>query len=89
MDEINHLKGAHSAFVFTVKSQGLGKYFSAGDDKNLQVWSNDSVTQTLQCPSSIWSIAIANNGDIFAGCSDGFLRVFTTDEQRKAPTSIL
>lgn len=30
-------------------------------------------------------MAVDENGDIYAGCSDGFLRVFTTDLGRRAP----
>ena len=53
---------AHSSFIFTVKSTGLGSYYSAGDDKCIKIWNNDTLAQTLQCPASIWSIAIENTG---------------------------
>ena len=89
MEEVSHFTGAHSAFIFTVKSQGLGKYFSAGDDKSIKVWNDSIAIQSLQCPASIWSIAIDENEDIYAGCSDGFLRIFTTNPQRKANQSII
>ena len=58
----------------------MGLYFSGGDDKCLRVWDGEKSLETIQFPASIWSIAIGDNGDIYAGCSDGYLRVFTTDK---------
>ena len=84
MEEIQTLTG-HAAFVFSCKSNGLGNYFSGGEDKSIRIWSDSQNVQTIQCPASIWSLAIHENGDIFAGFSDGFLRVFTTDMSRRAP----
>lgn len=77
----------HTAFVFSCKSQGLGSYYSAGDDKTIKIWNNDTNVQNIQCPASIWSLAIDEDKNIYVGCSDGFLRVFTTDITRRAPQS--
>ena len=75
--------------MFTVKAFGFGKYFSGGDDKSIKIWENETVVQTLQCPGSIWSIAVEETGDIFVGCSDGFLRVFSTNPGKKAPIKVI
>jgi hypothetical protein len=40
----------------------LGTYFSAGDDKSIKIWNSEAVSQTLQCPASIWSLAIEESG---------------------------
>lgn len=84
MEEINHFTGQHSSYVYTVKSTGFGAYFSAGDDKQIKIWKNDAVVQTLQCPGTIWNLAVEESGEIYAACSDGCLRVFSTNPQRKA-----
>ena len=84
LEEIQTFSG-HTAFVFTCKSRGLGSYFSGGEDKTIKVWNSETAVQTIQCPASIWCLAIGENGDIFSGCSDGFLRIFTTDITRRAP----
>lgn len=55
---MNHLIGQHSAFVFGVKSVAFGSYISCGDDKSIRIWHNESVIQTLQCPASVWSVAL-------------------------------
>jgi hypothetical protein len=37
-------------------------------------------------PASVWSLAFDHDtGDVFAGCSDGYLRIFTKDAARRAP----
>ena len=84
LEEIQTLTG-HSAFVFTVKSKSLGHYFSGGEDKSIKIWNDNTAIQTIQFPASVWSLAVCEDGDLFVGCSDGFLRVFSTDMARRAP----
>lgn len=83
LEEVQSFLG-HTSFVFSVKSWELGHYCSGGDDKCLKIWDDEKNIQTIQFPASIWSIALDKNRDIYTGCSDGFLRVFTQDPARKA-----
>ena len=78
LEEIQTFTG-HLSFVFSVKAKNIGHYYSGGDDKCLKIWDNEKAIQTIQFPASIWSIALDPNGDIYAGCSDGFLRVSNQD----------
>jgi phospholipase A-2-activating protein len=85
LEEIQNFVG-HTAFVFSVKSLGLGLYISGGDDRSVRVWKDNTCEQSIQLPASVWQLAFDNeNHDIIVGCSDGFLRIFTQDAQRKAP----
>ena len=79
----------HVGFVFSVKSKQFGQYLSGGDDKCLKLWENENCIQTIQFPASIWSLAFDEKSDIYAACSDGFVRVFTQDPTRKAPHAVL
>ncbi|CDO73615.1 hypothetical protein BN946_scf185014.g85 [Trametes cinnabarina] len=46
--------------------------------------------QTLVHPGiSVWTVSTMPNGDIVTGCSDGVVRVFSTEEQRWAPADQL
>ncbi len=72
--------------MFAVKSIGFGQYVSGGEDRTIKLWRDDSCEQTIQMPASVWSLAFdPETGDVFAGCSDGYLRVFTKDTARRAP----
>jgi hypothetical protein len=35
---------------------------------------------TIRFPTTVWSVAITQDGDIAAGCADGNIRVFTQNE---------
>lgn len=78
----------HTAFVFTVKALRLGLYVSGGEDRTLKIWADDHCQQDIYLPASVWNVAIDTNGDIFAACSDGFIRTFTTDEERRAEADV-
>lgn len=66
--------------MFSVKSIGFGLYISGGEDRSIKIWKDHICEQTIQLPASIWQLSFDNEtGDIVAGCSDGFLRIFTRD----------
>lgn len=48
----------HSAFVFTAKAAGPGKYFSGSDDKTIRVWDNGKCDQVISVPASVWTLII-------------------------------
>ena len=74
----------HSAFVFAVKALRLGSYVSGGEDKSLRIWGDSQCVQDIQLPASVWSLSFDEHGDVFVACSDGCVRVFTTDQSRRA-----
>lgn len=50
------------------------------DGRTLQL----QTVQTVTHPGSVWSVALAESGDLITGCSDGVARVFTRDASRVA-----
>ena len=47
-------------------------------------------TQSLPVPAiSVWSVLVLPNGDIAAGCSDGNIWIFSTDEKRQAEPDLM
>jgi phospholipase A-2-activating protein len=74
--------------VFAVKALKLGKYVSGGEDRVLKFWEESSVVQDIPLPCSVWSLAFDENEDIFAAGSDGFIRSFTTNEDRRADQDV-
>ena len=55
----------------------------------MKIWENEDCIRTIQFPASIWSIVLDEKLDIYIACSDGFLRVFTLDAERKAEKSVI
>ena len=78
----------HTAFVFSSKAIQLGHYLSGGQDKCLKIWEGDKCVQDIQQPGSIWSITFDENKDIFVAQSDGVIRVFSTNEGRRADVDV-
>lgn len=65
-------------------------FATGGEDNAMRVVVFDTVagqpacTQTVMHPGTVWCAAMAANGDIVTGCSDGVARVFTADPARFA-----
>ncbi|EAR99792.1 phospholipase a2 activating protein, putative (macronuclear) [Tetrahymena thermophila SB210] len=84
-DLMQQLTG-HTAFVFTCACLSFGKYVSGSDDQSIKIWNDSTNIQSILHPGTVWSVTVNNrNHDIITACSDGSVRVFTTDPSRKAP----
>lgn len=83
LEPIETLLG-HSAFIFSAKALRLGYYISGGEDRVLKIWSESLCLQDIPLPCSIWCVAFDENEDIFTAGSDGYVRIFTNDESRRA-----
>lgn len=88
LEEVQKLTG-HSGFVFAVKAFGLGSYISGGDDKTVKVWEEENCLQSIYLPAEVWTVSFDENRDIFVGTTDGFLRTFTKNMDRRAEPSII
>lgn len=91
-DPSAHVAGLHDgSFAYTVAgmpspaTEGVWLFASGGEDNAVRVVHADmssgsfACVQTIMCPGVVWSVALASNGDIVAGCSDNVARVFTRD----------
>ena len=58
--------------------------FTCGDDRCVKVWSETGdLQQNLPHPNTVWDGCINYlNGDLLTACSDGFLRVFSSQKER-------
>ena len=76
---------AHESFIFSMCANSLTKQiFTCGDDKCVKVWSETgNLQQNLLHPNTVWDGCINYlNGDLLTACSDGFLRVFSSQKER-------
>ena len=81
---VNSYSG-HTAFIFSICALAdKGVFVSGSDDKTIKFWENDSCRQTINHPSTVWSVRADSAGDIVTGCADGFVRIFSIDASRKA-----
>ena len=67
-------------------------FVSVGEDKSLRVWSYEDTVpkETIRHPAiSVWAVTVLSSGDIVTGSSDGVIRVFSKDPDRKAPADVL
>ncbi|KAL0205000.1 hypothetical protein P9112_000307 [Eukaryota sp. TZLM1-RC] len=77
----------HSHFVYGLALGKLGDSevaVSGGEDQQLIVTINRTPVQNLAVPQVVWALDFLYNGDVVAGFADGFVRVFSFDQGRKA-----
>lgn len=74
---------------------GMWTYASGGEDNAIRIVEANgengqmSCVQTIMLPGVVWSVDLAGNGDIVAGCSDYIARVFTRDPSAVASDEVL
>ncbi|KAI8834302.1 WD-40 repeat-containing protein [Chytridium lagenaria] len=78
----------HSSFVYSIDVLPSGDYISGGEDRSVRIWNGiggtESVQDILMPCTSIWGVKALPNGDIACACSDGQVRIFTTESSRFA-----
>lgn len=83
----------HESLIYQLYPLPTGEGFvSVGEDKSLRVWSYDDTVpkETIKHPAiSVWCVTVLANGDIATGSSDGVVRVFSRDPDRRAPAEML
>jgi phospholipase A-2-activating protein len=81
----------HSNFIYSIcLLPGEGNFVSVGEDRTLRVWKKNETKQVIFHPATcVWSVTTFKNGDIATGCSDGTVRVFTSDPARMGSPEVL
>ncbi|KAH8930088.1 WD-40 repeat-containing protein [Atractiella rhizophila] len=83
-DSVSVLEG-HESFVYSLASLSTGDLVSSGEDRTVRIWNalDGTQTQVITFPClSIWSVAVTKENDIVAGSSDGFVRIFSSEQGR-------
>jgi len=80
---LNELTG-HDGFIFRLGyNHELKLLASGGDDKVVKIWKNETYSQDLFHPNTIWDLAFnKNNNDLLTACADGVIRVFSNSQDR-------
>mmetsp|Transcript_14508 Transcript_14508/g.26940 ORF Transcript_14508/g.26940 Transcript_14508/m.26940 type:complete len:779 (-) Transcript_14508:227-2563(-) len=62
----------------------------ASDDCCVRVWDTDAgtVSEEVPHPCTVWCVNGLPNGDMVTGASDGYIRVFSRHDERKAPAEV-
>ncbi|KAI7828285.1 WD40-repeat-containing domain protein [Kickxella alabastrina] len=75
----------HTSFVYSLSALPDGGLVSGGEDRSVRVWRGGKMVQAIMVPAtSVWAVAVLENGDVACGTSDGVVRVFSTDPARAA-----
>jgi phospholipase A-2-activating protein len=79
----------HASYVYAVTAvPTLSLFVSGGEDCSVRVWNNTDCVQTLQLPSTVWDVAVQDNGDLLVACADFIGRVYTRDSKRVATQEV-
>ena len=81
----------HEHYIYSIASlPGGSLVVTASEDRTLRVWRQGNVVAVIGVPAqSIWCVALLSNGDIVAGASDAYIRVFTSNPERYADPATL
>ncbi|KAH0793441.1 phospholipase A-2-activating protein [Histomonas meleagridis] len=64
-------------------------YLTTSEDRCAYIVSGDlkKVVEAIPLPDSVWSATVLSNNDIIIACADGFVRTFTTSQERRCNLS--
>eukprot|EP01103_Thecamoeba_quadrilineata_P015432 TRINITY_DN487_c0_g1_i1.p1 TRINITY_DN487_c0_g1~~TRINITY_DN487_c0_g1_i1.p1 ORF type:complete len:748 (+),score=126.71 TRINITY_DN487_c0_g1_i1:29-2245(+) len=81
----------HTAYIYSaaIAPNSTSLFVSGGEDRELKIWKDGEVGQSILHPGVIWSLQITGEEDIISGCSDGVVRIWTKDQARVAPSEII
>ncbi|XP_050232267.1 uncharacterized protein LOC126680979 isoform X2 [Mercurialis annua] len=74
----------HTAIVYSVNSHSSGLIVSGSEDCSSKIWKDGVCIQSLEHPGCVWDAKFLENGDIVTACSDGVVRIWTSDQDRIA-----
>lgn len=76
---------AHASFVYSVAIVAPDAFVSCGEGGECILWKGGAMAQRISVPAvSAWEAAVDQmTGDVSLACSDGTVRVFTTDSARQ------
>uniref|UniRef100_A0A0D3GLU1 Phospholipase A-2-activating protein n=1 Tax=Oryza barthii TaxID=65489 RepID=A0A0D3GLU1_9ORYZ len=72
----------HTSLVYSVDAHSSGVIVSGSEDRSAKIWKDGICVQSIEHPGCIWGAKFLENGDIVTACSDGIVRIWTTDNNR-------
>uniref|UniRef100_A0A0D9WV36 Phospholipase A-2-activating protein n=1 Tax=Leersia perrieri TaxID=77586 RepID=A0A0D9WV36_9ORYZ len=72
----------HTSLVYSVDAHSSGVIVSGSEDRSMKIWKDGICVQSIEHPGCIWGAKFLENGDIVTACSDGIVRIWTTDNYR-------
>uniref|UniRef100_A0A0D6QXS4 Phospholipase A-2-activating protein n=1 Tax=Araucaria cunninghamii TaxID=56994 RepID=A0A0D6QXS4_ARACU len=74
----------HSSIVYSVAAHSSGVVASGSEDRFAKLWRDAACFQSIEHPGCVWDVKFLPNGDLVTACSDGVIRMWTTDHERMA-----
>nr|GMD16360.1 phospholipase A-2-activating protein [Ipomoea batatas] len=74
----------HTNIVYSVDAHVSGLIVSGSEDCFTKIWKDGVCVQSIQHPGCVWDVKFLENGDIVTACSDGIVRIWTTQHDRIA-----
>ncbi|OWM89209.1 phospholipase A-2-activating protein isoform X2 [Punica granatum] len=74
----------HSSIVYSVDSHASGLVVSSSEDCSAKIWKDGACVQSLEHPGCVWDAKFLEDGDIVTACSDGVVRIWTTQQDKIA-----
>ncbi|CAM0905254.1 unnamed protein product [Alopecurus aequalis] len=72
----------HTSLVYSVDAHSSGLIVSGSEDRSVKIWKDGMCVQSIEHPGCIWDVKFLDNGDIVTACSDGIVRIWTTNNDR-------
>ncbi|XP_037485122.1 phospholipase A-2-activating protein-like [Triticum dicoccoides] len=72
----------HTSLVYSVDAHSSGLIASGSEDRSVKIWKDGICVQSIEHPGCIWDAKFLDNGDVVTACSDGVVRIWTTDNNR-------
>lgn len=76
----------HTSLVYSVAAHSSGVIASGSEDRFAKLWRDAACVQSIEHPGCVWDVKFLPNGDLVTACSDGIVRIWTTDAERMAGT---
>ncbi|KAH0795700.1 phospholipase A-2-activating protein [Histomonas meleagridis] len=72
-------------FLYSLTLLDDNSYLTTSEDRCAYIVSSEikKVIEAIPLPDSVWSATVLSNSDIVIACSDGFVRTFTTSQERR------
>ncbi|KAK4798160.1 hypothetical protein SAY86_030486 [Trapa natans] len=74
----------HTSIVYSVDSHPSGLVVSGSEDCSAKIWKDGVCIQSLEHPGCVWDAKFLEDGDVVTACSDGVVRIWTTQPDKIA-----